>query len=246
MNRNHLKLIACAAMLCDHIGYLLLPQFAFLRYIGRLAMPLFAFFIGEGCRYTHNRKKYALQLGVLAAVCQAAYFVEELLGGGGLSAESDCWYFNILFTFVLACGACFLWLDGAAFFTQGEKKKAVQRFVLLAAYLAALALLTWFAWRKRRLDGWSLYVDYGFCGILLPLSVVLFRKKRKKLLSFTGALLIYCAVFTWGMPYVWCSLLCVPLLALYNGHGGSKRFKYLFYVFYPAHLAILYLISQFF
>ena len=35
------------------------------------------------------------------------------------------------------------------------------------------------------------------------------------------------------------------LLAFYNGQAGSKRFKYLFYVFYPTHLAALYLISQF-
>ena len=244
MNRNHLKIIACVSMLCDHIGYLLLPQFVWLRWIGRLAMPLFAFFIGEGCRYTRNRKKYALQLAVLAAVCQAAYFIEELLGDGRLTASSDCWYFNILFTFVLSCFACFLWLDGKQALRENDKKTAAGRFVLLAVYLGILSLFTWFAWRQRKTAGWSLYVDYGLCGALLPLSAVLFEKREAKLAAFGGMLLVYCAVFTGEMPYVWWSLLCLPLLICYNGQGGSRKFKYLFYVFYPAHLAVLYLISQ--
>ena len=245
MNRNHLKIIACVSMLCDHMGYLLFPQAVWLRYIGRLAMPLFAFFIGEGCRYTHDRKKYALQITGLAAVCQAAYFVSDLLKRGRLTASSGGWYFNILFTFALACIACFLWLDGMAFARQGETHKAVGKFAWLAAYLAALGLFTWFAWHQRRYAGWSLYVDYGLCGVLLPFSTVLFDKKATKLVSFAAALTVYCLVFADGMPYVWFSLFCLPLLLCYNGQGGSKKLKYLFYVFYPAHLAILYLLSQF-
>ena len=56
-------------MLVDHIGYILLPEAAFLRYIGRLAMPIFAFFIGEGCLYTRNRKKYFTRIFGLGVVC---------------------------------------------------------------------------------------------------------------------------------------------------------------------------------
>ena len=244
MNRNHLKIIACVSMLCDHMGYLLFPQAVWLRYIGRLAMPLFAWFIGEGCRYTRDRKKYVHRIAVLAAVCQAAYFVSDLAEHRRLTASSGCWYFNILFTFVLACAACFLWLDGAALFRQGERQKAVRYFIWLAAYLAALALFTWFAWRQRKTAGWRLYVDYGLCGVLLPLSVVLTDKKCPKTACFAAALLVYCFVFMAELPYVWFSLLCLPLLACYNGQGGSARLKYLFYVFYPAHLAVLYLLSQ--
>ena len=244
MNRNHLKLIACFSMLCDHMGYLLFPQAAALRWIGRLALPLFAFFIGEGCRYTRDRKKYVLRLALLAVVCQAAYFSEELIVNGQLTAASGCWYFNIIFTFALACGACFLWLDAQKARQAGETKKAALRLTLLAVYLAALAAFTWFAWRQRKTAGWSLYVDYGLCGVLLPLSAVLFEKKERKLAAFSATTVVYCLVFMGTMPYVWCSLLSLPLLALYNGQGGSKKLRYLFYVFYPAHLAILYLIAQ--
>ena len=242
MNRNHLKLLACAAMLCDHAGFLLFPQVYALRYFGRLAMPLFAFFIGEGCRYTHNRRRYLGQLFLLAAVCQVAYAAADLLAAHTLTAASDAWYFNILFTFGLACPACFLLLDARA---QKTGRAAVKKYGLLAAYLCALSLFVWFSWRQRRFAGWSLYLDYGMCGILLPLSATLFDDKRRKLFAFSLALVVYCLVFSASMPYVWFSLFCIVLLACYNGKSGSRKFKYLFYVFYPAHLGILYLISLF-
>ena len=51
---NQLKLLALFAMTCDHVGLQLLPQFIILRIIGRLAAPLFAYMIAEGCRYTQT------------------------------------------------------------------------------------------------------------------------------------------------------------------------------------------------
>ena len=57
---NHLKLIAAFAMLLDHVGILLFPQIRLLRILGRLAYPIFAFMIAEGCRYTKNKLRYFL------------------------------------------------------------------------------------------------------------------------------------------------------------------------------------------
>ena len=71
---NQLKLLALFAMTCDHVGLQLLPQFIILRIIGRLAAPLFAYMIAEGCRYTHNRGRYLGRLLGMAALCQIAYF----------------------------------------------------------------------------------------------------------------------------------------------------------------------------
>ena len=39
------------------------------------------------------------------------------------------------------------------------------------------------------------------------------------------------------------ALLAIPLLLLYNGQRGKLRMKYLFYIYYPAHLAVLHLIA---
>ena len=55
-----LKLLACLFMLIDHAGLLLFPRYKIFRIIGRLAFPIFAYLIAEGCRYTRNKLKHFL------------------------------------------------------------------------------------------------------------------------------------------------------------------------------------------
>ena len=71
---NQLKLIAMVAMTADHVGLQLLPQVGFLRILGRLAMPLYAYMIAEGCRYTRSRKRYFLSIALMGLLCQLVYF----------------------------------------------------------------------------------------------------------------------------------------------------------------------------
>ena len=54
---NALKILAALFMTIDHIGVMLFPRVLVLRIIGRLALPIFAFMIAEGCKYTRNKKK---------------------------------------------------------------------------------------------------------------------------------------------------------------------------------------------
>ena len=42
---NQLKILAMLTMTIDHIGVILLPQYRFLRIIGRLSMPIYAYMI---------------------------------------------------------------------------------------------------------------------------------------------------------------------------------------------------------
>ncbi|MBQ6420321.1 MAG: hypothetical protein IJK02_04525 [Clostridia bacterium] len=240
MNRTVLKVIACVSMLLDHIGILLFPSVVWLRWCGRLAMPLFAFFIGEGCRYTSRRKRYAGSLLGLGAGCQAAYIAEALFSEKGLTVASDCWYFNILFPFFIAALICFSLLDAMQTACVPVRRRGIASFIVLILLVAAGA----FVFPALRRRGWSLRLDYGIYAILLPVSAVLFQDVRAKRIAFSLALLTYCLGFMHTMPYVWFSLLCIPLLLLYNGKSGSSRLKYLFYIFYPAHLGVLYLISM--
>lgn len=118
-------------------------------------------------------------------------------------------------------------------------------------------------------------VDYGFVGVLLPLSAYVFESrsvidsdkadangetsvltlgneeiptsnvgKWAKILAFSLTLATLATVSGWNIQYY--SLLAVPILSLYDGHYGSRKFKYWFYIFYPAHLVVIYLVSTLF
>ena len=73
LTSNQLKLIACFSMLLDHTAILLLPNLIFLRYIGRLAMPIFAYFIAEGCKNTSSLPKYFGRVFLLGVFSRNAY-----------------------------------------------------------------------------------------------------------------------------------------------------------------------------
>ena len=61
----HLKMAALITMVIDHTAAALtLPRGVdtLMRSIGRMAFPIYAFFIAEGCRYTRSRERYMLVL----------------------------------------------------------------------------------------------------------------------------------------------------------------------------------------
>ncbi|MBQ3253982.1 MAG: hypothetical protein IJA65_05435, partial [Acholeplasmatales bacterium] len=62
LSANILKIIACISMAIDHIGLILFPEYEIFRILGRIAFPIFAFFIAEGCYYTKNKTKYLLTI----------------------------------------------------------------------------------------------------------------------------------------------------------------------------------------
>ena len=88
-NSNTLKLIAAVCMFVDHMAILFYPRIMWLRVIGRIAMPIFAFAIAEGCRYTKNKVKHFCLLFGLGAACQIVYTI----------FDPTQIYFGILITF---------------------------------------------------------------------------------------------------------------------------------------------------
>lgn len=69
MTGSQLKIIALIAMTCDRVGKILLPQIGILQIVGRLAFPIFAYMIAEGCVHTKSKKRYLLTMMGLAALC---------------------------------------------------------------------------------------------------------------------------------------------------------------------------------
>lgn len=99
MTGFHLKLIALTTMFIDHIGAVFFPQVTLLRVIGRISFPLYAFLIAEGCRYTRNRGRYALGLGVFALISEIPYdlalhpeFLEYGLWGQNFLFQTNIFY----------------------------------------------------------------------------------------------------------------------------------------------------------
>lgn len=219
LSGNQLKIIALIAMTLDHIGVVLLPRLTILRIIGRIAFPIFAWMIAEGCQYTHNRKKYLLAMWGLATTCQLIYFFAM----GSL-------YMSVLVSFGFAIGLIYL-IDFARQHSG-------------AAYLAALAAFCGIFFLCRILPDWmpstDYAIDYGLWGILLPVLVYFEKEKAGKLRNFAVGLALIALEFG---GFQWFSLLALPLLATYNGTRGKRKLKYLFYIYYPAHLVVIHLLS---
>ena len=210
LNSNQLKLLALITMTVDHIGVYLLPQYPLLRIIGRLAFPIYAYCIAEGCAHTKNRGKYLLQMAGMALLCQLVYFF-------AMGSLFQC----ILVTFTLSVLTVYA-ID------SGSSGKT-------AAVLCAVVLITVFL--PQWLSHTDFAVDYGLWGVLLPVAVYLAKQREQKLLC-TAIFLCLLALSYGGIQ--WLALLAVFPLALYNGQRGAPKLKGLFYWYYPLHLAAIY------
>lgn len=218
-----LKGMAAVLMLTDHVGAILLPQVLILRCIGRLAFPVFAFFIAEGYAHTRSFGRYLLRMAIWAAVSEIPFNLE--FGHFFVPGRQ-----NVLWTFCLAL----LTLRGLE---ELRRETGGARYLGCGAALAA-----GFA------AGELLRVDYGGWGVL---SVALFclcrqgRYARPGLLAGMLVLNGLCigsmktAVFGIQVPIQIFAVAALPLLWLYNGRPGAKGWRWAFYVFYPAHLLVL-------
>lgn len=218
LSNNQLKLFAMAAMTVDHVGMVLFPRLILLRIIGRLAYPVFAYMIAEGCRYTKSLPKYLGTMVLLAAVCQVVYF----LFTGSL-------YQYIPVTFSLAIGLILL-------LKRAQKAPSEGAWALFGMGVVAVLFITELL---PLLLPWDFGVDYGFLGVMLPVLVYLGKGKWQRLLI-TGVMLFLLGLY-YGYIQPWGLLALLPL-ALYNGQRGAWRLKWLFYLYFPIHLGVIYLI----
>lgn len=219
LSGNQLKLIALVAMTCDHVGALLI-DFLPLRIIGRISFPIFAYMIAEGCAHTHSRKRYLLNMAALALVCQMVGFIAS----GSLA---QC----VLVTFTASIALIYL-------LNWARSKQTV--FGCMAASGALCGVFFLCEVLPGLLNGTDFSVEYGFCGVMLPLMCYIGKDKREKLLLFslgTAALRLN------AVPLQWFGMGAIALMAFYNGCRGKWRMKGLFYIYYPAHLAVIWLIG---
>lgn len=159
LTNNQLKLIAMVAMTLDHMG-VYMPQYPVLRIIGRLAFPVFAYMIAEGCSYTRDIWRYFYSVAVMAALCQIAQYL-----------VTGSVYMGILVTFSLSILLVAL-LQKRLWFST------------LAALLGALLICT------VPIPDTDFRVDYGFIGVLTPVVVYCMKTKWEKCLVFAAMLCV--------------------------------------------------------
>ncbi len=218
LSGNQLKIIAALAMTIDHIGVMMFPRLLVLRIIGRIALPIFAYMIAEGCHYTKSKKKYALTLFAVAFLCQIVYFV-------AMKSLMQC----ILVTFLMSVLLIFS-------LEEARKKRDLRSICLFAITLIVSFLICEVL--PLHIKGFS--VDYGFAGVVLPLLIYIGRGHREKVLLCAVGLLLLNVAIKGVQVYSFLSLI---FLCFYNGERGKWRLKYFFYIYYPLHLGVIYLIS---
>ena len=217
MSATALKLFALIVMTIDHIGMILLPQFTILRIIGRLAFPIFAYMVAEGCHYTRDKKLYFGRMAALGIAVQIIYFA-------AIRDLTMC----IFISFALAI---------PLIYALHSNKSARSMLLLSAAAFAAVVFVTLLL--PELVPGFN--VDYGFWGVMLPVLISLGYDRRQRLIL---AALSMAAVSLSLGGIQWWSLLSLIPLAMYNGTRGRHPMKSLFYLYYPLHLAALYGISE--
>lgn len=234
MTGNQLKMVALVTMTIDHIGVILLPQYPILRIIGRISFPIFAYMVAEGCHYTHDKRRYLGGIVLLGIICQAAYFLTTK------SLEQ-----SILTTLALGIVTVYAM---QALASRRDVIGAIACLGTLGLDATACFVL------PHLLSGMGYRIDYGFAGVLLPALCYLPRlvapgmeEGQRRLLTLVpltagllGVAFETVAVFR-GIQLF--ALLAIPLLAMYNGKRGAWRMKHLFYIYYPAHLVVIWVIA---
>ena len=162
LTSNELKLIALVSMTIDHIGYFLLPQYTLLRILGRIAFPIFAYMIAEGCRYTSNRLRYFLGILGLGILVQLLFWYTR-----------QSLYQHILITFSMSIALIFSLRQAAE---KGGVWFLVSGLALALAGFVCLLLKNFLPIR-----GFS--VDYGLCGVLLPVLIYVAQTRTQRLLA---------------------------------------------------------------
>ena len=230
ISQEALKLIACITMFIDHFGYAIVPRLAIAnmdtiyyicRSIGRLSFPIFCFLLVEGMRHTRNPGKYLLRLGCGILLAELPY---DLLSYGEVNWASQ----SVMVTLTL----------GAGMLLCMQKTQKSWLKVILILPFALLADLT--------------KSNYGAGGIV---TIAVFGLFDQPLLQTVGLFLVNWQLLPSAAVIVFGVVVIIQLLAtlamipigLYSGKKLTRNrvIQWGFYLFYPVHLLILWLVLRF-
>lgn len=251
-----LKIIGLILMVFDHIheffNYSGNIPVAF-NWVGRIVAPIFIFMIIEGYTHTKSKKKYMLRLFSGSVIMNIGNHVLPTY----FQRTDNLGLMNNIFStlFMITVYLCIIdYIEDAR-----KEKNALKTFGGVLLLIAPIVLGMIFI-----IGGGSgnmlflylaliiptpIFVEGGPIFVLLGIIMYMLRKDRKKLITayiimslafiFTGKLSI---TGLFMENYQWMMVFAAPLFYLYNGQKG-RGMKYLFYIFYPTHIYVFYIIS---
>lgn len=232
LNRDTIKYIAMLTMLLNHIAHIFLergtPLYEIFQDIGFFTAPVMCFFLVEGYEHTRSRVKYGLRLLLFAAVSQVPFY----LAFG---------YRQLNMIYTLFC--CFLILVVMERVDSPLLKMGFSMLLVFATALGdwpivapILTILLANDWGDRKM------LARGFCLTYLLFALL---NVQSYMNGEPGDLTLYAVVHALlsGLAIL---AAAGTTLVLYNGERaqrGRTFSKWFFYVFYPGHLLLLYLIK---
>lgn len=259
-----LKIIAIILMTIDHIGLFFIPEptFAYeiLRIIGRLAMPIFCFLSTQGALKSHKPIIYAIRLlivGVLIDACMVIYDRNMYYGNAltSLSLGVFAVYFlnkRNLLSLVSIIPLSILALSSFSFFPIRMDDGLLSALLFVSFFLAQLVAEK-YAEYVGKSSGFSdetiqLYkanylqskINILACIFMLTSYLILMLIDMYQLNQYPVENTLSFAIQSYGV-------LSAVFILLYNGKLGysNKILKYSFYIYYPLHILIFYIISYF-
>ncbi len=247
-----LKLIAFIIMTIDHIYYFgssLTDMPEIMTLIGRIAAPVFVFFVTEGFVHTHSRGKYLLRLYVCGVLMQFG----NLLVNRFFPLPDGAIVINGIFTTMAVIVIYLWWIENMRKAWREHRRGCAVLYALAMAALfltflpiSMLAQVSPLATRAAIIFVPSpIFCEGSVLIVLIGIGFYYCRNSKRAIAIFYTVFL--CAVlalqclfsFDWTVVlsvfFMW---LALPFILLYNGERG-RGMKYLFYIYYPAHVYIL-------
>jgi hypothetical protein len=256
LNATTIKILAIVLMVFDHVHQMWAFSGApmWLTWLGRPVFPIFLFAMADSFHYTRNRKSYLKRLlfaSWIMTVCST--ILQSILPNDNIVLMNSA--FMTFFVTGLYLLFYDMLIDGIKTKKAGKIVGAILLFFvpvltalpsLLVANLAnndslPLPLIRILLTVCLMLPN-ILIIEGGFMLVVLG---ILFYALRKWRLAQIAALAAYCVlefVLTKGESLQWIAIFAVIPMLLYNGEKG-RGMKHFFYIFYPAHIYLLYIIA---
>ncbi len=246
LNGTQIKFIGIIMMVFDHIHQMFYGQVPdWFAVIGRPVAPIFIFMCAEGFHYTRNKKRYMLTLLVGSLFMSIATMIISQ------AFPSDVVLINNIFSTLFLCTVYMLGID---YIKKGHAEKKVKYYwigigIFIAPVLIAFGVMQMlalpipiFVLRLILMIPNLITTEGGFLLVVLGALFYLFREKRW--VQVLVLVLMSVLVYVLGDHLQALMVLAVIFMLLYNGQRGRGD-KYFFYVFYPAHIYFLYILSYY-